>query len=286
MLLLFLFFTGLLAGTVDAIAGGGGLISMPVLLSIGIPPHVALGTNKLQSSIGTFMAARKYYRQGLMPLQSIWLGILFVVFGASLGAIVSQLISSDSLRKIVPMMLALILVYTILSPKFGADDKHPRLNLRHFSMLFGFVFGFYDGFLGPGVGSFWVFSITFFLGFNLIKATAYTKAFNLTSNVVALICFMVGSNVDYRIGLCMAMGQIIGGWLGAHLAIKRGAQFVRPVFLIMVTGTIASLLYKNYATSPVVIHFVKQYEWPMMLMLCLLLVSVLSFYFRRLKSEI
>lgn len=281
-MLLLLFFTGLLAGTVDAIAGGGGLISMPMLLSMGIPPHIALGTNKLQGTIGTFMAARKYHRQGYMPLKSIYLGVIFVAIGAASGALVSQLLSGDLLRKIVPVLLVFILIYTLLSPKLGAQDEHPRLSLRNFSMVFGLIFGFYDGFLGPGVGSFWVFSITFFLGFHLIKATAYTKAFNLTSNVVALACFMIGNNVDYRIGLCMAAGQLIGGWLGAHLAIKQGAQFVRPIFLMMVAGTILSLLYKNYS-----IRFLYYLHQPkLVIFVSLVLLSTFVFYLHHQRQRI
>lgn len=239
-----LFLTGLSAGTVDAIAGGGGLISVPVLLSIGMPPHIALGTNKLQSSIGTFMAARRYYREGWFTLKSIFLALLFVVAGAAAGAIVSQLISSAILKVLIPILLFVILIYVLISPKLGHQDHPPRCNEKLFYPIVGFSLGFYDGFFGPGVGSFWVFLLTFFLGFNLLKATAYTKAFNLTSNLVALLCFAVGMHINYHIGICMAVGQLIGGRLGAHLAIKNGAKLIRPIFLIVVSLTIVSLIHK------------------------------------------
>ncbi len=249
MLMLLLFMTGLLAGTIDAIAGGGGLISMPVLMSIGLPPHIAFGTNKLQSSIGTMVAARRYWRAGWITLRDIYPGIAFGLLGAMTGAIVNQMMSSDILRKIVPVMLLIIFVYTVLSPRLGSEDQSPRIKSWLFYLFFGFALAFYDGFFGPGVGAFWVFLLMFFLGYNLIKATAYTKIFNLNSNLVALACFAAGANIDYKIGLCMAAGQVIGGQLGAGLAMNKGVKLIRPLFLTMVFGTIATLVYRSYGDS-------------------------------------
>lgn len=249
MLMLLLFMTGLLAGTIDAIAGGGGLISMPVLMSIGLPPHIAFGTNKLQSSIGTMVAARRYWRAGWITLRDIYPGIAFGLLGAMTGAIVNQMMSSDILRKIVPVMLLIIFVYTVLSPRLGSEDQSPRIKSWLFYLVFGFALAFYDGFFGPGVGAFWVFLLMFFLGYNLIKATAYTKIFNLNSNLVALVCFAAGANIDYKIGLCMAAGQVIGGQLGAGLAMNKGVKLIRPLFLTMVFGTIATLVYRSYGDS-------------------------------------
>lgn len=246
LMLLLLFLTGMLAGTVDAIAGGGGLISMPILMSVGLPPHVAFGTNKLQSSIGTMMAARRYWRAGWISLRDIIPGLTYGFFGAATGAVLNQIISGDILKKIVPVMLLIIFAYTLLSPRFGNDDQKPRINSEIFYLLFGFTLAFYDGFFGPGVGAFWVFLLMFFLGYNLIKATAYTKVFNLNSNLVALICFAAGSNIDYKIGFCMAAGQIIGGQIGAGLAIRNGVKLIRPLFLTMVFVTISTLAYRNY----------------------------------------
>lgn len=249
MLMLLLFLTGLLAGTVDAIAGGGGLISMPVLMSIGLPPHVAFGTNKLQGTIGTMMAARRYWRAGWIVPKDIYLGIMFGLVGAVGGAVVNQMISGDILKKIVPVMLLIIFGYTIMSPKLGSKDQNARISNGLFYLLFGFSLAFYDGFFGPGVGAFWVFLLMFFLGYNLIKATAYTKVFNLNSSMVALFCFAAGSNIDYKIGLCMAAGQVIGGQVGASLAIRKGAKLIRPLFLTMVFATISTLAYRSYGDA-------------------------------------
>ncbi len=246
MLMLILFFTGLLAGTVDAIAGGGGLISIPVLLSVGLPPHVAFGTNKMQGAVGTLVAARRYYRAGWVSMKDVYLGIFWGVLGAIAGAIVNQLISSDVLRMIVPVMLSIIFIYTIISPRMGHQDVEPKMSTALFYMTFGFALAFYDGFFGPGVGAFWVFLLMFFLGFNLIKATAYTKVFNLNSSIVALVCFAIGMNIDYKVALTMAAGQVIGGQLGATLAITKGVKLIRPLFLIMMFVTISSLVYRSY----------------------------------------
>lgn len=248
MLLLILFLTGLFAGTVDAIAGGGGLISLPVLFCIGMPPHLAFGTNKLQGMLGTLMATLKYYRHGYIALNKVSSGIVFGLAGGIAGSVAAQLLSSDFLRSIIPGLLSIIFIYTVCSPKLGRHDKPAKIRELTFYAVFGFALSFYDGFFGPGTGSFWVFALTFLLGFNLIKATAYTKVFNLTSSFIAMVCFAIGSNIDYRIGLVMAAGQLIGGRLGAHLAISKGAKLIRPIFLTVVSGTIATLVYKRYGT--------------------------------------
>jgi len=242
-LMVLLFFTGIFAGTVDAIAGGGGLITLPILLSTGIPPHLAFGTNKLQSTIGTLIATRKYHQHGLIKLNSIYQGLLSGLVGSILGAITAQVLSSEVLRILIPILLMCILLYTLCTPKLGHQDAPPRMKEALFFMLFGFVLGFYDGFFGPGAGSLCMFCLAFFLGYNLMKATAMTKIFNLNSNFIAMLCFAIGGNIDYRLGLVMAAGQIIGSRIGAHLAIKNGVRVIRPVFLVVVFSTIITQAY-------------------------------------------
>lgn len=275
-LLLILFLTGFLAGTVDAIAGGGGLISLPILLGMGIPPHLALGTNKLQGLFGTAMATYSYYRQGWLSKQGLLEGLFFSFIGAIFGAVASQFISSDILKKMMPLLLLLVLIYTIFSPKLGTVDTKPKMNEKWFYIIFGILLGFYDGFFGPGTGSFWVFSLVFFLGQSLLKATAYTKALNFNTNIAAVICFAIGNNIDYKLALIMAVGQLIGGRLGAQLAIKKGVKLIRPVFLLVVSATITVLVYRSYTTLDTFMEFTQKYN--IAILSILVIFSVIAIY--------
>lgn len=241
-----LFLTGTIAGLVDAIAGGGGLITLPVLLSVGFPPHMALGTNKFQSSFGSFTASYYYVKKGGVSLKSALPGIFFTLLGAALGTWSVQQVNSDILKVIIPFLLAAIIVYTFLSPNLGEIDKHPRMKPIAFYLAFGLLLGFYDGFFGPGVGSFWAISFVIMLGFNLTKATGYTKVMNFTSNIVSFIIFIAGGFVMFTAGLAMAAGQILGSKIGAGLVIKRGTKFIRPIFITMVILTTLKLIYSRF----------------------------------------
>lgn len=240
MTLFLLFLIGLAAGLVDAIAGGGGLITVPALLSTGMAPSVALGTNKLQGSIGTLMAARHFHGRGLFSLSEFFYGLCYCAVGALLGASATTLMSPHVLRLMAPYLLLGILAYMMIAPRFNSlsSFRVARLSPGMFYLFFGLSLGFYDGFFGPGAGAFWMFAFMFFMGFDILKATAHTKLFNLTSNLIALVFFIAMHRVDYRIGFCMAAGQWIGGSLGARLAIHKGAELIRPLFLTMVFATI------------------------------------------------
>ncbi len=287
MIFTLLFLTGIFAGTVDAVAGGGGLITLPILLSMGVPPYTAFGTNKLQGTIGTFFAARKYYQHGLISFNAIYKGIIFGLAGSIAGAVTVQVLSSDILRVVIPILLMLILFYTLVTPKFGMKEMEPKLNEGWFFILFGFGLGFYDGFFGPGTGSFWVFCLAFFLGYHLIKATAYTKIFNLNSSFVAMVCFGLAGHIDYRIGLTMAAGQIIGAKIGAHLAIRNGARLIRPVFMLVVFFTTGMMVYKTYS-EPVILSRLAEVLGiaPSLLITALLFImSALVIFWKRVQSS-
>lgn len=241
-----LFVAGLVAGTVDAIAGGGGLITLPTLLGVGLPPPLALGTNKLGSVFGTASATWSFARQGAVDVRECGRGVLFTAIGAVAGAAAVRLLDPALLGRAIPWLLAAIVVYMILRPALGETDRHHRMEAPAFYALFGLTLGFYDGFFGPGVGSFWTIAFVMLLGHNFVKAAAHTKVMNLTSNAAALAFFAIAGAVVVAPGLALAAGQIIGGRLGAHLAMTRGARFVRPIFLVMATLTIAKLIYQHY----------------------------------------
>ncbi|MBJ6723262.1 TSUP family transporter [Geomesophilobacter sediminis] len=241
--LFLLFLAGGLAGLIDAIAGGGGLITVPVLLGVGLPPQFALGTNKLQSTFGSASAMAHFVRAGTVRLRPALAGILWTAVGACLGAWAVQQIDPSFLKRLIPYLLLGILCYTVFTPKLGMEEVHPRLSHGVFYALFGLLLGFYDGFLGPGTGSFWVVAIMLCLGYDMRKATGHTKLFNFVSNIVSLVVFLVGGHVVFVAGLVMGAGQAIGARLGAKLVIKKGARFIRPVFICSVLAVTIKLFF-------------------------------------------
>lgn len=241
-----LFISGFFAGLVDSIAGGGGIITLPVLISLGFPPHLALGTNKFQASFGSFTASYYYIKKNVVDLRLAAAGIFYTFIGSATGTYVVQMVSSDVLKYIIPVLLIAIIIYSFFKPDIGEEDKRARMNTHIFYLLFGLSLGFYDGFFGPGVGSFWAAAFVIVLGFNLMKATGYTKVMNFTSNIVSFIVFVIGGNVLYSAGLVMAIGQIAGAKIGSGLVIKRGAKFVRPVFITIVVLTTLKIIYDRF----------------------------------------
>lgn len=237
---------GIAAGLVDSVAGGGGLIALPVLLSLGFPPPLALGTNKLQASFGSSSAAWHYGQSGLFDLRSYAVGIAATLMGAIVGAVAVQQLDPRVLQVFVPWSLAAVVVYFALRPNAGQGDHPPRVNQTVFFVIVGLVLGFYDGFLGPGTGSFWTMLMIALLGFNFLKATAVTKVMNATSNLASLVIFLHHGSVEFVAGLVMGTGQLIGARLGTRVAIAHGARFIRPVFLVMVVLLVARLLFVQF----------------------------------------
>jgi len=243
----FLFCTGIAAGLIDSIAGGGGLITLPVALAVGMPPKIALGTNKFQSSFGSFTATYYYVKHGIVGIRQARLGIVFTLIGAAAGAWGVQHVNSDILSHVIPFLLLAIVIYTLLSPKFGNVDKHPRISSSLFFIVAGLLLGFYDGFFGPGVGSFWAMAFVFWCGMDLTKATGATKLMNFTSNIVSCIIFLAGGFVWFGAGLAMAAGEIIGARIGSHMVIRKGTSLIRPIYITIVVATTLKLLYSTYS---------------------------------------
>ena len=241
-----LFVTGLVAGFVDSIAGGGGLITLPVFFSFGLPPQTALGTNKFQSMFGCASASWHYAQSGLVKLSDCVIGIVFTILGAVAGTLVVQRLDPSFLKQLIPILLLAVAVWVMLRPKLGAEDIHPRMSRAIFYPLAGFALGFYDGFIGPGLGTFWTMAFMLGLGFNLAKATGYTKVMNLGSNVASFAIFATAGQVACGAGVAMALGQLLGARVGSRMVVQRGVKFVRPIFLTMVLALIAKLLWSAY----------------------------------------
>ncbi len=243
---LLLWAAGLLGGFVDSIAGGGGIITVPVLLAVGIPPHVVLGTNKLQASFGSVTASTHYARSELVDIRKTVPGIAFTALGALIGTFTIQQIEPEFLKLILPILLAAIFIYVLLSPQQGKHDTNPIAHPLLFYLAAGLGIGFYDGFFGPGTGNFWTIAFITLLGYNIKKATAHTKIMNAASNLVSLAAFAFSGYIMIIPGIVMGSGQLIGSSIGAHMVLKKGTGFVRIFFLFVVAVTIGRLIYKNY----------------------------------------
>ncbi len=234
--------TAVLTGCIDAIAGGGGLIMMPALLFAGLPPHMALGTNKVQSACGTGIAAWRYHRAGLFGLKANLPMAMVVFAGAAAGSLVIQHFKPDMLRLIVPLLLMAVAVYTIASPRMSDDDRHVRLSRGGFVPV-AFGTGFYDGFFGPGAGQFYATTLVALRGLGLTRATGLTKLFNVVSNVASIIVFALGGHVYWLLGLSMALGAMTGSWIGSHYAARLGAKLIRPLLVACSLALTARLLW-------------------------------------------
>ena len=241
-----LFAAAFVGGLIDSIAGGGGLITLPISLAVGMPPKVALGTNKFQASFGSFTATYYYVRHKVVVLREARIGIVFTLLGAALGAWSVQQIDSSILNQMIPFLLLAIIVYTLVTPTFGEADGRARVATNIFYPVAGVLLGFYDGFFGPGVGAFWAIAIVFWIGANLTKATGITKLMNFTSNIISCVLFLAGGYVWFAAGLTMAIGQIIGARIGSRMVIKKGTSLIRPLYITIVVATTCKLLYNAY----------------------------------------
>jgi len=239
----------LLAGFIDAIAGGGGMLVMPALLSIGMPPHLVLGTNKLVSTFGTFSASLTFIRKGLLQ-PALWWAMSFATFiGALAGAVLIYLMSAGMLKKLLPLAILLASAYLVWPQHRAASATvlterpiAPQIIHRQVQWLTGGLIGFYDGFIGPGAGAFWMATAMKLFKLELVAAAGVARLMNFISNFSALLTFGVIGNIDYAIGLSMGAILMIGAFTGAHSAIRYGAPFIRPVFLIVVVLMAGRLL--------------------------------------------
>jgi len=239
----FLAAAALAAGVQDSIAGGGGLITVPVLLATGLPPAQALATNKLQACFGSGTALVRYARAGLIPRVDVAPAVGFTAVGAVFGTLTVRFLPASWLGWLIPGLLAAILFYLLFKPTWGEEPRRAKWKRLPFYVVFGLVLGFYDGFLGPGTGTFWTVALIGLLGQDLVRATAQTKVANFTSNLVSLVIFAALGQVLWGLGLLMGAFQALGARWGTKLAMTRGTGFIRWVFLAVVTATLAKLLW-------------------------------------------
>jgi uncharacterized protein len=229
------------AGVIDAIAGGGGLLTIPALLALGVPPVAALATNKLQSSFGTAGAVLAFARRGHIDLRRFALPALAALLGSALGAFVLTLVDPRFLSGLIPFLLIAMALYFLFAPRMHDEDRHVRAG-RGLLLAAAALIGCYDGFFGPGTGSFFTTALVAVFGLGLTRAVAHAKLLNLASNLAALAVLVAGGHVLWLLGLAMAAASIAGGQVGAHAAMRFGAGAVRPLLIVMCLGLTAKLL--------------------------------------------
>ncbi|MHA6482574.1 TSUP family transporter [Paenibacillus sp. strain BS8-2] len=223
---------GFLAAFVDAVVGGGGLIAVPVLLAAGLPPHLALGTNKLAGTMSSLTSTLTFLRSGHVDLRLSGKLVPLTAIGAVSGTLLLQLVPSEWMRPLVVVMLLIVTIYTLVKRDWGRVGTFRTLSRRGgiAMAIAALLLGGYDGFFGPGTGSFLIFAFLL-LGLDFVKAAGNAKLLNFTSNLFSLIAFVVLGSVSYGIGLIMGAAMVLGSLAGSRVAIKQGAKYVRPLFI-------------------------------------------------------
>lgn len=241
--LIFLFVA--LAGVVDSIAGGGGLITVPTYLTFGLPPALTLGTNKAVSSIGTSIAVWRYARSGSINWRLARSAVALSAAGAVLGAWLSRYQSRETMTALLLVIVPAVLALAVRKRPPNPDTAlHARAPLWAGGM--GLVMGVYDGFFGPGTGSFLIFTLTRFLHLDPRSASSTARVINFASNVGALAFFATQLQICLPVAAVAAVGSLAGNYLGSHLVIHRAEKVVRPVFITVLTALLAKLVYQAW----------------------------------------
>ena len=220
-----------LAGLIDAIGGGGGLISLPAYLIAGLPPHAAVATNKLSSACGTTLATLRFIKNGLVNLKLAIPSVIAAIIGSSIGANLSLLIKEEIMLYIMIAILP-ICAFLVLNKKLFHDGGENEITLDRrtyiTATIAALIIGMYDGFYGPGAGTFLIIAFTVFAKISMKTANAQAKVINLTSNITSLIIFLINGEVLFSVGIVAAACNMLGGYIGAGLVMKNGAKIVKP----------------------------------------------------------
>jgi uncharacterized membrane protein YfcA len=222
-----------LAGFIDTLAGGGGLLTVPALLLAGLPPINALATNKIQGSIGTLTATLVLMHKGVLNPTEIRFPLLLSFLAAGCGTAMVHFLPSQLLSYAIPIVLMLIAVYFLIVPAAGQMESHPRLGQRLYQVVVIPIIAFYDGLIGPGTGSFFTLVGVTLRGQTLLQATIRAKAFNFMSNLASVAVFAFGGHVLWLTGLTMMLGQMLGATLASHLMLRGGSRLIRPMIVVM-----------------------------------------------------
>lgn len=241
------------AAFVDAIAGGGGLISLPAYMITGMPAHMAIASNKFSAAVGTLIATVRFIKSGNLHMKAALQTAAFALVGSVIGAKLALFTSDYYLRIAMMILLPCVAVFVLFNRRqMGEESRFEQLSRARvfFGMLAaGMLIGIYDGFFGPGTGTFLILAFTTVLGFDLKRACGNTKIVNLTTNVSALVVFILAGQVYYAVAIPAMFFSILGNWLGSGLAIKKGARFVRPVMIFVLCLLFIKMIYDFVLTA-------------------------------------
>ncbi len=229
---------------VDAVAGGGGLITLPAYLLAGLPPHLASGTNKCGSAFGALLACGRFLKRGEVHLPSAAAAGVGSLIGAWIGARLNMVVPERVLYILMLVIVPIMAVFILFKRDLGTEDRSKELGRRRLLALSGWIglaVGAYDGFFGPGTGTFLMLAFTGLCKFDLLMASGNTKVANSASNVASLVTFALAGNVMWQVGLPAALCGIAGSYVGSGLALKKGARIIRPMFILVLALLIARL---------------------------------------------
>ncbi|MCB5250098.1 MAG: TSUP family transporter [Candidatus Cloacimonadales bacterium] len=241
-----------LGGLIDSIAGGGGLISLPAYMIAGLPTHVALGNNKFSSCWGSILSTIRFFKHGMIDVKVALPSVLFALFGSFLGTRTVLLLNPDFLHYILIILLPIITVFSLVKKNIGLNNQSNSYKLSckiMISALIALIIGFYDGFFGPGTGTFLIFAYTLILKYDFVTANGNAKVINSSSNIAALIGFLLGGKIILLIGIPAAISGIIGNYLGSKLVVKKGSKFIRPIFILVFILLFLKIVYDLISNS-------------------------------------
>ncbi|XPF94160.1 sulfite exporter TauE/SafE family protein [Colwellia sp. RE-S-Sl-9] len=240
---------GFCAGMIDAIAGGGGMLTIPALLTSGLPPHMALGTNKLAASFGSFTASVAFYKNKLFNPKFWRYSLYTTALGAIFGTFVVNYLSTEFLEKALPLIIVITAIYTVFAKNVIKESSElPKENKQLLlkQIIQGLTLGFYDGVAGPGTGAFWTVSSTILYKTNILISSGLARSTNFISNFFSLLTFIYLGHVNFILGLSIGIFIMLGAMVGSHFAIKLGSKFIRPVFAVIVIGMAINLAYQAW----------------------------------------
>lgn len=244
---LFICVAGFIAAAVDSIAGGGGLISLPAIMTVGVLPHSALGTNKFASTCASFTSTLTFAKSKKIYIPLIKFMIPCTLIGAALGVKIALKIDQTVLQVMVLVLIFAVAIYSMVKKDFGAEDRFKGLTKLNifYGCIFAFTLGFYDGFFGPGAGSFLIFLFISIFGFDFTISAGNGKILNFVSNITALVLFALNGKIIYLVGIPMALSMILGARIGTKIAINNGAKVIKPIFITIALALTAKLLYSS-----------------------------------------